>query len=78
MFEKIKDMIAYQLAVDPEDVAYDSVMEELGADSLDMVDIVMSIEDEFGFSITDEVFATIITAGDFAKAVEDIIANGEN
>jgi len=78
MFEKVRAIIAYQLNVEESEITPDTIMEELGADSLDMVDIVMSIEDEFNFSISDEVFHTINTAGDFAKAVEDIIANGEN
>ena len=78
MFEKVRAIIAYQLNVEESEITPDTTMEELGADSLDMVDIVMSIEDEFDFSISDEVFHTIKTAGDFAKAVEDIIANGEN
>ena len=72
IFEKVKSIIAEQLDIDPETVTYDSsVTDDLGADSLDVVDLVMSFEDEFGVEIPDEVVENIRTVADIIKYIED-------
>lgn len=72
MFEKIRKIICDQLELDEETVTMDSVLlEDLGADSLDLVDLVMSFEDEFEMEIKDEDLESIKTVADIVKYVEE-------
>ncbi|MEE1066152.1 MAG: acyl carrier protein [Acutalibacteraceae bacterium] len=72
IFEKLQEMIADQLEIDAEDITYDSnILDDLGADSLDVVDLVMSIEDEFGMEVPDEALENIRTIEDMVKFIED-------
>ena len=65
--EKVKGIIANQFSVDVNKINENTnIAEELGADSLDLVEILMSIEDEFGVSIPDEVIPTM-------KVVKDVV-----
>ncbi len=65
IFEKLTAILADQLAADPETMTMDTkIAEELGADSLDLVDLLMSIEDEFGVEIPDEEVENIHTIGE--------------
>ena len=72
--ERVKDIIIGQLAVEKSKVVDDaSIVDELGADSLEMVQIVMLIEDEFGIAIPDqpaEEFLTVKDAIDFVVAAQ--------
>lgn len=69
--EKVKDIIAKQLSVKAEEIKNDSnIAEELGADSLDLVEILMSLEDEFGISIPDEAIPQIKTINDVVAFIE--------
>ena len=71
IFDKIKDIIIDQLQVEESDVAMDTnLMKDLSADSLDAVEIIMAIEDEFGIEIPDEDAENIQTVGDLVKYVE--------
>ena len=73
IFSKVKDVIIDQLSVDEGDVSLEaSFFDDLGADSLDIVELVMALEDSFGVSIPDEEAESIKTVGD---AVEFIAAN---
>lgn len=72
IFEKVKSIIAEQLDIDPESITYDSsITDDLGADSLDVVDLVMTFEDEFGVEIPDEAVETIHTVSDIVRFLED-------
>ena len=72
IFERLRTIICEQLAVDEEEVAlYSNMYDDLYADSLDMVDISMKIEDEFGVWIPDDVLLTISTVGDFVDYIDD-------
>jgi acyl carrier protein len=63
--QKVKDIIIQQLGVDPEKVKPEaSFVEDLGADSLDTVELVMAFEEEFGVEIPDEEAEKIRTVGD--------------
>lgn len=53
-FEKIKDIVVDQLDVDPEKVTPETSFEDLDADSLDIVELIMALEEEFGIEIPDE------------------------
>ncbi|MDP2182598.1 MAG: acyl carrier protein [Actinomycetota bacterium] len=73
IFDKVKDVIVEQLNVDEADVNEDSsFVDDLGADSLDIVELVMALEESFGVSIPDEEAESIKTVGD---AVNYIVAN---
>lgn len=66
--ERMKTVIVEQLGVKPEQVTPDAkFIEDLGTDSLDMVELVMAVEEEFGFEIPDEDTDALTTVG---KAVE--------
>ncbi|MHB1136053.1 MAG: acyl carrier protein, partial [Coriobacteriia bacterium] len=65
IFAKVKDVIIDQLSVDDGDVSLEaSFFDDLGADSLDIVELVMALEDSFGVSIPDEEAESIKTVGD--------------
>jgi len=73
IFGKVKDVIVEQLSVEEDDINVDaSFIDDLGADSLDIVELVMALEDTFGVSIPDEEAESIKTVGD---AIEFIAAN---
>ena len=71
VFEKVVQILAEQLSVDPDKITMDSMLEEdLDADSLDSIDIVMSIEDEFGIEVPDEVIAEMKSVADIVNFIE--------
>ena len=71
IFEKLKDIIDEQISVDADEVTMDSnIQDDLGADSLDVVDLITTIEDEFDLSIPDEAVEEIKTVGDIANYIE--------
>ena len=71
IFEKLKDIIAEQLSVEADEVSLESnIQDDLGADSLDVVDLITTIEDEFDISIPDEAVEEIKTVGDIANYIE--------
>ena len=71
MENKIKSIIVEQLGVKAEEVTLEAkIMDDLGADSLDAVELVMALEEEFGIEIPDEDAEKLITVGDVIKYVE--------
>ena len=74
VFDKVKDIIVDQLDVDEDKVKMEaSISEDLGADSLDIVDLVMSLEEEFDIEIPDEQVENVKTVGDIVKFIEETI-----
>ncbi len=72
VFEKVRKIIAEQLDLDIDSVTNDSnITDDLGADSLDVVDLIMSFEDEFDVEIPDEAVENIHTVADIVKYIED-------
>ena len=72
VIDKIKDIIVEQLDVEEDAVTMEaSITEDLGADSLDVVDLVMSIEESFDVEIPDEEVENIKTVGDIVKYIEN-------
>ncbi len=70
MIEKVKSIVAAQLRVEPEDIADDaSLIEDLGADSLDLVDIIMVFESEFNTTVPEEDFSDLRTIKDLAEYI---------
>ncbi len=71
--EKVKEIIAKQLGVNAAEVTPEaSFVEDLGADSLDTVELVMALEEEFGHEIPDEQAEKLQSVGDVIKYIEDL------
>ena len=74
VLDKRKDILVEQLECDPEDITMESLLvDDLGADSLDAIDIVMSVEDTFKVEVPDEIIEKIETVGDIVNYIEDHI-----
>lgn len=71
IFEKVKAILCEQLDIEEDAVTMDSnITEDLGADSIDVVDLIMSLEDEFELEMPDEDVANIKTVGDIVNYIE--------
>lgn len=71
-FERVSDIIVDQLGVDPEEVTMKAnFRDDLEADSLDLVELIMQFEEEFGGEISDEQAQKIVTVGDAVKFLEN-------
>lgn len=67
-FEKVRDIVVEQLGVEADEVALESTfIDDLGADSLDIVELIMAFEEEFNIEIPDE-------AAEKIKSVQDVVA----
>jgi acyl carrier protein len=74
IFEKVKEVIVEQLNVEEDDVTEDAAfVDDLGADSLDIVELVMALEEQFGVSIPDEQAEKIKTVGDAVGFITESI-----
>ena len=72
IIEKVKEIISNQLSVDVKKLTEKTnIAEELGADSLDVVEILMALEEEFEVSIPDEAIPNIKTVEDVVKFIEE-------
>jgi acyl carrier protein len=71
---KVKELIVQQLGVSESEVVPDAkFIDDLGADSLDLVELVMALEDEYGIEIPDEDAEKIVTVGDALKYIQERI-----
>ena len=71
MFEKVQTILAKQLRLDPDRITPDSkIMKDLGADSLDILQLLMKIEDQYGIVIPDQALAGFVTVGDVVAFLE--------
>ena len=74
IFEKVKTVIVEQLGIDEESVKMDSsLLDDLGADSLDIVEFIMALEEEFGLEIPDEDVEKIVTVKDVVEYISENI-----
>lgn len=72
VFDRIREYLADQLDVDSDKITPDSdIVEDFGADSLDVVDMITTLSDEFGVDIPDEEIENFHTVGDVVQYVED-------
>ena len=72
VFDKVKELISEQLDVKADDITEASnIQDDLGADTLDVVDLVMALEDEFDVEIPEDQVENIKTVGDIVKFIED-------
>ena len=74
MFEKVQEIIAKELGLDKEKVTREArLTEDLGADSLDAVEIIMALEEEFDIQVDDSNFQNIKCVEDIVKCLETIV-----
>ena len=72
VFEKVKAILSEQFDVEEDSITQEtSMVEDLGADSLDVVDLLMSLEDEFEIEVPDEEIENIKTVGELVKYIEE-------
>ena len=77
-FSKIQEALATQFEVEPGTITRETdIVNDLGADSLDLVELIMTLEDEYGISITDESVYEHKTVGDITDFVESLINSNE-
>jgi len=71
MFERVRDIIAEQLGTDASEITMESsFVDDLGADSLDIVELIMALEEEFNMEIPDEEAEKISTVGDVVEYIK--------
>ncbi|MCI6908098.1 MAG: acyl carrier protein [Clostridiaceae bacterium] len=72
IYDKVCQMLSYQLGIDEDKISASSdIFEDLGADSLDVVTLLMSLEDEFGLTIDDDQAQDFHTVGDVVSFIEN-------
>ena len=73
MFEMVRDMLAKQLNLKPEAITLESdVVKDLGADSLDVVELLISLEDDYGISIPEDDIVNVKTVKDIVDMIEKL------
>ena len=73
IFENVRDALVQQFEIDPETITMDtSLIDDLGADSLDVVELIMSLEDLFGISISDDEAAQLTTVRKIVDYLEKL------
>ena len=71
IFEKVKAIVTEQLGVDAEEVSLETSFDDLNADSLDVVELIMALEEEFDIEIPDEDAEKIKTVGDAVNYIKE-------
>ena len=70
-FEKVQNLIAQQFGIDPSKVTMESdLVKDLGADSLDIADLIMTLEDEFGLTVPDEMANDFLVVGNIVNFID--------
>lgn len=73
IFEKVRDALAEQFEIDPSTITLDTnVVDDIGADSLDVVELIMSLEDTFGIAISDDDAAQLYTVRRIVEYLEKL------
>lgn len=76
IYETVRELLAHQLEIDPAQIGPQTdILEDLGADSLDIVELVMAIEEEFDIVITDERAANVRTVEQLVEMLEGILGS---
>ncbi len=71
VFEKVVQIIAEQLGMDSKDIAMDTEFDEINADSLELVGVIMAVEQEFGIEVDDEDIEKIKSVGDVVEYINN-------
>ena len=75
VFEKVKNVIIEQLGVAENNITMEaSFIDDLGADSLDIVELIMALEEEFDIEIPDSDAEKVVTVGDVVESIQDHVA----
>ena len=78
VFDKVKEIISRELNIDSSKVTPEAHLEkDLGADSLDAVEVIMALEDEFDIEISEDASQNIKTVGDIVKHIEELVKYDE-
>ena len=73
IFETVRDTLAKQFEIDPESITMDTnLIDDIGADSLDVVELIMSLEDSYGISISDDDASNLITVRKICDYLEKL------
>lgn len=70
--QMLKDILCERLGADPEKITPETAFDELGADSLDLLDVVMDIEDKLKVTVPDEMLTRLKTVGDAVEMIKNI------
>lgn len=74
MFENVRNALAAQFEIDPDTISPETnLIDDLGADSLDVVELIMSLEDDYNVTISDEAAAELTTVGKIADYLESLL-----
>ena len=74
MFEKVRDILARQLEIEKDEITPETdIVDDLGADSLDIVELLTTLEDDLGIIITDEEVEKLHTVGEVASFIENLL-----
>ncbi len=73
IFETVRDSLAEQFEIDPSEITMDTnLIDDIGADSLDVVELIMSLEDTYGITISDEEAANLVTVRKIVDFLENL------
>lgn len=76
-FETVRSVLAKQLEISPETITENTkIQDDLGADSLDLVELVMTLEEGYNIIITNEIAGTMITVGDVVAFIDKQLTSG--
>ena len=71
IFETVRDTLAQQFEIDPAEISLDTnLIDDIGADSLDIVELIMSLEDIYGLTISDDEAANLVTVGKIVDYID--------
>lgn len=72
IFETVRDTLAQQFEIDPSEITMDTnLIDDIGADSLDVVELIMSLEDTYGIAISDDEAVELTTVGKICNYIEN-------
>ena len=73
VFDRIKELVEQEMEIPAAEITLESrITEDLGADSIEAIELVMGVEEEFDIEISDEVASEILTLGDLVKVIEEL------
>ena len=73
VFEKVKEVVAEQLGISQEEITKESnIIEDLGADSLDVIEMLMTLEEEYGIAVPNDKINQVKTIGEVVELIEDL------
>lgn len=74
VFEKVRELLAEQLEIAEDEISMDThIVDDLGADSLDVVELITSLEEEYGIVITDEAIRELYTVREVVEFIEKLV-----